>query len=615
MQDQYTVAHYMKDRLEELGLDRMFGVAGNYTAALLDTILAEDQPAISISGCANELTAGYAADAYARYKGIGAVFVTYSVGAFIALNPISGSFVEKAPVVLINGAPTNKEDSVEKNAGLLYSHTTGYQFVDIHMFRPVTAAAERITNGKQAPFQIDSALTALLTEKRPVYFEVTEDVWRVPCPRPEGKLKAGTHAIITNSEQDLQKAVDETMKVITKDVSFLTKDRSKKREVIFWAGVEIQRYGLQDKFLKLLQVVNRLAGVTGYPIGFVTSPLSKSVISEDHEYFKGCVTMTSQKIEELVGETGCVVGIGAWTIGKDVHNQNIRSDATILASHGGVMAGAKYIPMVQLEDYIDKLTQAFVELAEEELQALKALELERPKIHALNLRSAKALPMTYNLFFKDFENFVSDEHIVVADAGFPLIGAQSVHIPSQNGFVGQAAWLSIGYSVGAATGIKCANPDKRVLVVVGDGAFHETCQAMSDHMTNGHNTVVFLMNNGTYGIEQFIVNPNPYRETPVQYPIKPKSSNLQNHIYPYNKLPSWNFVAFAETFGATGIKVENTADMQKAMSTIAAHPDGRFLVEVCLPADDSPGQLSVSAMDEVGEDEIGNPNWPPAGKF
>lgn len=615
MKDQYTVAHYMKDRLEELGLDRMFGVAGNYTAALLDTILAEDHPQISISGCANELTAGYAADAYARYKGIGAVFVTYSVGAFIALNPISGSFVEKAPVVLINGAPTNKEDSMEKNAGLLYSHTTGYQFVDIHMFRPVTAAAERITNGRQAPFQIDSALTALLSQKRPVYFEITEDVWRVPCSKPQGKLQSGSQAIISNRTADLDKAVAETMAIITKELSMLTKAPDKKREVIFWAGVEIQRYGLQEKFLHLLQIVNRLAGLTDFPIGFVTSPLSKSVISENNPYFKGCVTMTREKIDALVGETGCVIGIGAWTIGKDVHNQNIRSESTIFASHGGVLAGAQYIPMVPLEDYIDALTQAFIDLAKEKLAALKALEIKRPTIHALNLRSAQAIPMTYNLFFKDLENFVAEEHIVVADAGFPLIGAQSVHIPSRNGFVGQAAWLSIGYSVGAATGIKCANPDKRILVVVGDGAFHETAQAMSDHMANEHNTVIFLMNNGTYGIEQYIVNPNPYRETPVQYPEKPKSSDLQNHIYPYNKLPSWNFMAFAETFGAKGIKVETTEDMQSAMQTITEHPEDRFLVEVCLPANDSPGQLSTSAMDEVGEDEIDNPNWPPAGKF
>lgn len=77
----YTVASYLKTRLEQLGLDRMFGVAGNYTAAFLDTILVDKNSPIKISGNANEICAGYAADAYARLKGIGAVYVTYSVGA------------------------------------------------------------------------------------------------------------------------------------------------------------------------------------------------------------------------------------------------------------------------------------------------------------------------------------------------------------------------------------------------------------------------------------------------------------------------------------------------------------------------------------------------------
>src|SRR5215213_5291490 len=113
-----TVATYLKARLEQLNLDRMFGVAGNYTAALLDTILVDPDSPIAISGNPNEICAGYAADAYARYRGIGVLYVTYSVGAFSLLNTIAGSYTERVPVLLVNGAPTNKETCVEANAGL-----------------------------------------------------------------------------------------------------------------------------------------------------------------------------------------------------------------------------------------------------------------------------------------------------------------------------------------------------------------------------------------------------------------------------------------------------------------------------------------------------------------
>ena len=62
MQEQFSVASYLKARLEELGLEQMFGVAGNYTAAFLDTILADETSPIKISGNANEICTGFAAD-------------------------------------------------------------------------------------------------------------------------------------------------------------------------------------------------------------------------------------------------------------------------------------------------------------------------------------------------------------------------------------------------------------------------------------------------------------------------------------------------------------------------------------------------------------------------
>ena len=75
-----TVAAYLKQRLEELGLERLFVVAGNYTAPFLDTILEDPRSPIVITGIPNEICAGYAADGYARLRGIGAVAVTYAIG-------------------------------------------------------------------------------------------------------------------------------------------------------------------------------------------------------------------------------------------------------------------------------------------------------------------------------------------------------------------------------------------------------------------------------------------------------------------------------------------------------------------------------------------------------
>ena len=589
----YTVASYLKERMEQLNIHQMFGVAGNYTAPLLDTILADSKSPITISGNSNELCAGYAADGYSRIKGDpAALYVTYSVGPFSLLNTIAGSYVEQVPVLLINGAPTNKEDLTEKHTGLLYSHTTGYQFVDIHMFRPITVSAERITNASQAPHQIDSALTAMLTHRRPVYLEVTEDVWRAGCKMPEGELSSGLMNIVTHSEVD--EAVAATMKLI-----------SERKKAIFWAGIELERFKLQDRFLELLEVANKHHAHPEDQIPFITSALGKSVISEDHPLFEGCVTLTGSKIKELVGDDGVVIGIGAWTIGKDTENQNIRNAGTVLASHQGVSIGAEYYPLITLEQYIEGLIDAFQKA--ETKQKLRSIRL--PKLVQSSVGDADN-GMGYDAFFDAIGSWLTDDDVLVVDAGFPLIGAQNVKISARSGFVAQAAWLAIGYSVASATGVKCAEPDKRVMVAVGDGAFHETCQAVADQHAYGQNTVVFVLANGIYGIEQYIVNPNPFRKPPFDYKDK-----LLDTVYPYNALPSWNYSKIPDSMGGEGRKVSSPDELKAVLEEIRDKPDTNFVVEVVIPETSTPSTLWPHLNSVVGEDEIENENWPPEAKF
>lgn len=598
METDCNVAEYLKIRLEQLGLRRMFGVAGNYTAPLLNTILADAASPIIVSGNANEMCAGYAADGYARLGGISALHVTYSVGAFSLLNTIAGSYTEQVPVVLINGAPTNKEDSVEKNAGLLYAHTTGNMVPDIEMFEGVTVAAERIANAAQAPHQIDSALTALITYRRPVYLEVTEDVWRARCITPQGELRSGANAFVTASE---------TSSAVTATTQLL----QRLPRPLFWAGIELQRFALEAQFLQLLDALNAHTP-PGEDVHFITSALSKSVISEDHEYFECCATVTKQEVRTLLGTDGCLIGLGAWTTGKDTSNQNIRGSNVVLAAHNGVWVGAEFFPLIGLADYMSQLQAALSpsDGAGITIPTLRGLRLKESVTHEVSDASDADGALTYDSFFDALGGWITEDDTMVVDAGFPLVGAQSVKIPAKDGFVAQAAWLAIGYSVAAATGIKCAQPDRRVVVVVGDGAFHETCQAVSDHHAYGQNNVVFVLANGLYGIEQEIVNPNVFRTAPTPYP-----DQQLDVVYPYNQLPPWRYDKVAEAFGGEGRKAATAAELAMILSEIRSIPESNFVVEVTLPMTDVPAGIRRGVDAAVGEDEIQNPGWPPVDIF
>src|SRR5688572_23145050 len=97
-----TIGGYLIQRLQDYGLEHIFGIPGDFVLQFYGML--EDSP-IRVIGCTREDCAGYAADGYARIKGIGAVCVTYCVGGLSLCNSIAGAFAEKSPVIVISGAP------------------------------------------------------------------------------------------------------------------------------------------------------------------------------------------------------------------------------------------------------------------------------------------------------------------------------------------------------------------------------------------------------------------------------------------------------------------------------------------------------------------------------
>ena len=84
MNTEYTVGQYLVDRLHQLGLEHLFSIAGDYSIEWLNRYVTPS--GVKLIEEVNELNAGFAADGYARLKGIGALCVTYSAGALSAVN-------------------------------------------------------------------------------------------------------------------------------------------------------------------------------------------------------------------------------------------------------------------------------------------------------------------------------------------------------------------------------------------------------------------------------------------------------------------------------------------------------------------------------------------------
>src|SRR6185295_18057432 len=170
--------------------------------------------------------AGFAADAYARVRGLGAVCVTYCVGGLKVANATAGAFAEKSPVVIISGAPGMKER--EKNP--LLHHKVREFDTQKKVFEQLTVASTVLSDPQIAFQEIDRVLHAALRFKRPVYIELPRDLVSVPGiphhrpPAIHGRSDpAALRAALTEAEEMIRRA---------------------KKPVIL-ADVEIHRFGLQ----------------------------------------------------------------------------------------------------------------------------------------------------------------------------------------------------------------------------------------------------------------------------------------------------------------------------------------------------------------------------------
>lgn len=97
-----TIGEYLIDRLCAAGARHCFGVPGDYILGFYDLMVGSPLTHI---GTTREDTAAFAADGYARLQGLGALAVTYGVGALNVVNAVAGAYAENSPVVVISGAP------------------------------------------------------------------------------------------------------------------------------------------------------------------------------------------------------------------------------------------------------------------------------------------------------------------------------------------------------------------------------------------------------------------------------------------------------------------------------------------------------------------------------
>jgi indolepyruvate decarboxylase len=158
--------------------------------------------------------------------------------------------------------------------------------------------------------------------------------------------------------------------------------------------------------------------------------------------------------------------------------------------------------------------------------------------------------------------------VYTADVGDALFASVDLETDM---FLGPGYYASMGFAVPAAVGAGLAEPGRRPVALVGDGAFLMTGMDLVTCVRLGLNAVVILFNNRSHGMLAAIDGPARSYE-----------------------LPAPDYVRFAESLGARGARAGTAPELEVAVAE-ALQADATTLIDAVL----SPGAYSPT-MQRLG---------------
>ncbi|TWU17628.1 Indole-3-pyruvate decarboxylase [Novipirellula galeiformis] len=528
-----TIAQYLIRRLQDYGVDDMFGIPGDYILALYSEL--EKSP-IRMIGCTREDCAGFAADGYARVRGMGAVCVTYCVGGLSICNSIAGAYAEKSPVVVLTGSPGLKE----RNTGALLHHMVRNFRTQYDVFEKFTIAGTELNDSLTAFSEIDRVLDACDRYKRPVYIELPRDMVNVIPPVAHGYTGAGF--------QHNQEATDEAIRETVLRLA-------NAQNPVILAGVEMHRFRLQDQLIQLAESTNM-------PIA--TTMLGKSVVSERHPLFIGLYegAIGDAEVTRFVEESDCVLMLGTFLtdINLGIFTAKLDPGRCILATSETLRISHHHFHNVDLKAYLAGLIEAAPTTTTRDTTHLVA----RTSTETAEEAATELLQTSWMV--RQLNQRLDADTIVITDVGDCLFAATELTIHDRSEFLSPAYYTSMGFSIPAALGAATAKPDHRIVVLVGDGAFQMTGQELSTLIRQGHNPIVILLDNHGYGTERY----------------------LHEGEWKYNEVAKWNYGELMKVYGR-GIShlVSTKAEFNNALDAAWNQTDLPHLIHAKLEENDA----------------------------
>lgn len=572
-----TLGKYLFERLHQLQVYTIFGLPGDFNLSLLDKIY--EVPDMRWAGNANELNAAYAADGYARVKRLACLITTFGVGELSALNGIAGSYAEHIGVLHVVGVPSIS--SQEKN--LLLHHTLGNgDFTVFHrMSQQISGTTAFISDIHSAPAEIDRCIRECYITQRPVYIGLPANL--VDLNVPASLLDTPVNlSLKANPAEAQDEVLDLTVKMI----------KDAKNPVILVDACA----GRHD----CKQEVKELVEATQFPV--FTTPMGKGTVDEggvdgglladDPDLVKKVAaklktgnsassryggvyvgTLSQPEVKEYVENADLIISVGAllsdFNTGSFSYSYKTKNVIEFHSDHTKIRQAT--FTGVQMKEVL----QALLPLAKE--AASHYVVQPVPKVKLVNTPAVKETPITQEWLWTRVSSWFREGDIIISETGTSAFGIVQSRFPDNTLGISQVLYGSIGFTTGATLGAVMAaqeiNPNKRVILFIGDGSLQLTVQEISTMVRNGVNPYLFVLNNDGYTIERLIHGVNAG----------------------YNDIQPWDNLALLPLFNAKNYQTERVSTVGEAdalfNSKEFAVPDKIRMVEVMLARMDAPNNL------------------------
>lgn len=535
-----TVAQYTLARLSQLGIDRIFGVPGDYAFPIDDA--AEQVPGLEWVVCANELNAAYAADGYARIRGAAMLTTTYGVGELSAINGVMGSLTHRLPVFHLVGMPSERIQI----QNLITHHNLGD--TNYHRFLPISGAAAGVTavlTPTNCIEELERVIREALRLSKPAYIAISELSGYSPIVgtpvtgKPLAEIKRQTSV-----PAELENAL----------ATILLRLEAAKNPVAIVTALTA-RYGLRAQVHELLGKINLPAAI---------APAEKGSLDESIPQFIGLYHgdfSSPASVKQVIESADLVLDIGGIILAElnaGLFTDNLDPNRMISIRDSHVQIGTKVFVNTAIDDVLAgllaKVKTRPQPVVSEKIDLLPATGNGDDKLSSAN-------------FYPRLQRCLKSGDTLVVETGTCMMHLNPMVLPKGVGAEGQGLWGSIGWATPATLGVCLAKKSGRTWMVTGDGSHQLTLNEIGVMGRYGIKPVIFVLNNDIYGVEDFF--------------------SERGHIY--DDIARLNYHLLPEAFGCKGwltAKVGTLAELDDILGKIEKH-DGAAYIQVLIPEAES----------------------------